>query len=239
MNAVVGILGKKAFKRLGNIETNSENPYKEKVAIKTNQRGEVTKWKEVERPLPEGLSANDQEILKAVRRKAYKWDMSFTLCCTKTKFGWSAIIGLIPFLGDALDLLVALFIVKRAGKVDGGLPKILYARMMWNIMLDFGIGLIPFVGDIADAFYRANTRNAWLLDAYLTEKAKALREGQVQNPDDGTSIAVPSELRASAPQAQTGRTRRPDVEMGFAPAQMPLNTNANGGGGKTPTQGRR
>ncbi len=71
-----------------------------------------------------------------------------------------------PSIGDVLDLLIALFIIKRAGKIDGGPPKTLYARMMWNIMFDFGIGLIPLVGDIADAFYRANTRNAWLLDAY-------------------------------------------------------------------------
>ena len=110
--------------------------------------------------------------------------------------------------------------------------------MMWNIMLDFGIGLIPFVGDLADALYRANTRNAWLLDAYLAEKSNALREGKVQDPDSGNTVAVPGDLRAASTTAQTGRARQPDVEMGMA--QVPLNTNTNNHqNGRTPTQGRR
>ncbi|KAK5653114.1 hypothetical protein OQA88_9213 [Cercophora sp. LCS_1] len=208
MNAVVGILGKKAFGRLKdkNIQTNSENPYTEKIPVH-NARGEIIKYKEKERAVPDGLSANDQTILKTVRRKAYKWDMSFRFCCFKTRFGWSFLIGLIPFIGDVADLLVALYIVKAASKVDGGLPKTLYARMMWNISLDFGIGLIPIVGDLADALYRANTRNAWLLDAYLTEKAKALQTGKVEDPESGKTVAVPGELRK-------GR-RATDVEMGL------------------------
>jgi hypothetical protein len=61
-----------------------------------NQQGDVVKYKERERHLPEGLSSNDQAILKKVRRKAYKWDMSFRFCCVRTRFGWSFIIGLIP-----------------------------------------------------------------------------------------------------------------------------------------------
>lgn len=48
------------------------------------------------------------------------------------------------------------------------------SRMMLNVMIDFVIGLVPFVGDIADAAYRANTRNAWLLELYLTNKAAEL-----------------------------------------------------------------
>lgn len=124
-------------------------------------------------------------------------------------------------IGDFADLLIGLYIVKSCNKIDGGLPKTLSGRMMWNLMVDFGIGLIPFVGDLADAFYRANTRNAWLLDAYLTEKANALKAGKVQ-ADDGSTITVPGELRAgnNNGQAQTGRTRQPDVEMGMAQAPL-------------------
>ena len=101
-------------------------------------------------------------------------------------------------------------------------------------MLDFGIGLIPFVGDLADAFYRANTRNAWLLDAYLSEKANAMKAGKVQDPDSGNTVAVPGELRDgnAHSQAQTGRNRQPDVEMGMA--QVPLGASTN-----NPQRGRR
>jgi len=231
MNAVVAILGKKAFGRLKDkgVNTNSDNPYMEKIPI-TNQRGEIVKYKERERSLPEGLSSNDVSILKKVRRKAYKWDMSFHFCCFRTRFGWSFILGLLPFIGDFADLLIGLYIVKSCNKIDGGLPKSLNARMMWNIMVDFGIGLIPFVGDLADAFYRANTRNAWLLDAYLSEKANALKAGKVQDPDSGNTVAVPGGLRDGNAQSQTGRNRQPDVEMGMAQVPLGASTNSNGRG---------
>lgn len=43
---------------------------------------------------------------------------------------------------------------------------------MFNIIFDFFLGLVPFVGDIADAAFRCNTRNAVLLEAHLREKGK-------------------------------------------------------------------
>ena len=61
-----------------------------------NNRGEIIKYKQRERPVPEELSSNDKHILKTVRRKAYKWDMGFRFCCSKARFGWSFLIGLIP-----------------------------------------------------------------------------------------------------------------------------------------------
>jgi len=67
----------------------------EKVPVH-NQRGEIVKYKERERLMPTGLSSNDQQILRKIRKKAYKWDMSFRFCCFRTRFGWSFIIGLLP-----------------------------------------------------------------------------------------------------------------------------------------------
>ncbi len=63
--------------------------------------------------------------------------------------------------------------------------------MMFNIALDFGVGLIPILGDVADAIYRANTRNAWLLEAYLAKKAEAQRIGSVEDEKLGT-IRLPT-----------------------------------------------
>ncbi|KAK1750659.1 hypothetical protein QBC47DRAFT_309140 [Echria macrotheca] len=216
MNFVVSVLGKKALGRLKDkhIEVNSENPYMEKVPVH-NRRGEIVKYKERERPIPAGLSANDEKILRRVRRKAYSWDLSFRFCCFRTRFGWSFFVGLLPFIGDFADLLVAMHIMKIASAVDGGLPKSLYAKMMWNVMIDFGIGLVPFLGDLADALYRANVRNAWLLDAYLSEKANALQSGKVEDPDSGKTVAVPNSLRHAAPGGH------PDLETGTTQAPPP------------------
>ncbi|KAK4193586.1 hypothetical protein QBC35DRAFT_915 [Podospora australis] len=210
MNVAVKILEKKALKKLGKdkTNTNSENPYNEKVPIYKGNK--IVKWKTQERPIPAGLSQNDAKILRKVRKRAYRWDMGFRCCCLNVRFGWSAIIGLLPVIGDAIDLLMALSLIKKAAKVDGGLPKRLYGMMFTNIMLDFAIGFIPLLGDFADVFFRANTRNAWLLDAYLTEKAKALQAGVVQDPETGSIVQIPEELLV------TEGNR--DVETGVAPA---------------------
>ena len=49
---------------------------------------------------------------------------------------------------------------------------------MTNIIIDFFIGLIPFAGDLADALYKCNTRNAVLLEKYLRERGAAQFAGQ-------------------------------------------------------------
>ncbi|KAK3692460.1 hypothetical protein B0T22DRAFT_14616 [Podospora appendiculata] len=232
MNAVVSLLGKKA---LGNLkknktDTNADNPYKERVPV-YNNKGQLTKHKEQERPIPQELSRNDQKILRSVRKRAYRWDMGFRLCCFNFRFGWSAVIGIIPFIGDAIDLMMAYSVVRKASKVDGGLPPILRAKMIANIIFDFALGFIPILGDVADAFFRANTRNAWLLDAYLTAKATALREGKVQDSEGGGTLPVPEGLRiddvesglvqpapAYAAAPGTGRSRHGEVETGITPA---------------------
>ncbi|KAM7223632.1 protein of unknown function (DUF4112) domain containing protein [Rhypophila decipiens] len=281
MNAVVSILGKKA---LGNYKTkhnpNSDNIRYERVPV-YNKKGEVVKHKEHERSVPVELSQNDQKILKKVRRKAYRWDQGFRICCTRFRFGWSAIIGLIPMqvifnaretmlsslltifsfsfisVGDIIEILMAMSLVNAAAKIDGGLPAMLRARMMTNVLLDFGIGFIPLLGDIGDAFFRANTRNAWLLDTYLSEKAKALRDGHVSDPEGGSphrvsanalnqDIAPGLQQNPSSQQAPTkpapartggyllaGRERQPDLETGL------VDTGPSGNGGGSNSQGKK
>lgn len=65
-------------------------------------------------------------------------------------------------------------VVRSCEGIDGGLPAALRMKMMINVIVDFVIGLVPFIGDLADAVYKANTRNAVILETHLREKgAKA------------------------------------------------------------------
>lgn len=92
-------------------------------------------------------------------------------------------------------MLLSLSIIRAAAKIDGGLPKKLYSMMMFNIIVDVICGFVPIVGDLADFAWRANTRNAWLIDAYLQEKAEALRVGVIRDPEDEhKAVAVPVEM---------------------------------------------
>lgn len=106
---------------------------------------------------------------------------------------------------------MALTLIKTAAGIKGGLPKRLYSQMFTNILIDFAAGFVPIIGDVIDVFYRANTRNAWLLDAYLTEVAKARREG-LTDPDTEAKVNLPDELKM-------GPGDR-DVEAGVEPSRV-------------------
>ncbi|KAF8465277.1 hypothetical protein BDZ91DRAFT_639131, partial [Kalaharituber pfeilii] len=138
--------------------------------------------KRLRKALPPGLSESDQEVLVRVKRRAYMLDMSlFSLC--GLRFGWSSVIGLLPGIGDVCDMLLALMVVRSASEV--GLPPAIRTKMLFNIILDFLIGLVPFLGDLADAAYKCNTRNAIILENYLRERGQGniRKSGAVPPPD--------------------------------------------------------
>lgn len=88
---------------------------------------------------------------------------------TDLRFGLDPIIGFFfPVAGDAIGAIVSAYIVLVS--VRYGLPKIVVARMVFNIAADFVIGSIPFVGDAADFVWKVNTRNLRLLNKYASGK---------------------------------------------------------------------
>lgn len=93
-----------------------------------------------------------------------------------------------------------MMVVRDCQNIDGGLPPQLYSRMMFNIVLDFLIGLVPFVGDLADAIYKCNTRNAILLEKYLRDRAakpdKARQNNGQQNRQEPRPVdpSIPEEF---------------------------------------------
>ena len=129
--------------------------------------------------------------------------MSLFNCCG-IRFGWSSVIGIIPAIGDVIDALLAVMVMRHASKIDGGLPAALKSRMMLNIMLDFAVGLIPFLGDLADAVFRANTRNAWLLEEYLIKKGEEERKLAAGNPNN---LIKPGATQPQAPPTAASKSR--------------------------------
>jgi hypothetical protein len=73
---------------------------------------------------------------------------------------------------------MAIMVLRTCQQVEGGLPGGVTAKMYFNIILDFGIGLCPIIGDLGDALFRANTRNAVVLEKYLRQKGAAAIEAQ-------------------------------------------------------------
>jgi hypothetical protein len=56
-------------------------------------------------------------------------------------------------IGDVIDAFMAMMVLRTCQQVEGGLPSGVKSKMMFNIILDFGIGLVPFIGDLADGKY--------------------------------------------------------------------------------------
>ncbi|MEX1033196.1 MAG: DUF4112 domain-containing protein [Cellvibrionaceae bacterium] len=80
------------------------------------------------------------------------------------RIGLDGIIGLIPGVGDAIGGGLSTWIVYQAYQQN--LPKMVLARMIINILIDAGLGAVPIIGDVFDFFWKANLRNARLLERY-------------------------------------------------------------------------
>ncbi|ORX40948.1 hypothetical protein BD324DRAFT_612643 [Kockovaella imperatae] len=140
------------------------DPYYEEVVDE-----KTGKTKKAKRKVPDGLSKRDAKALKKIRKRAHYLDKGMHICGFRV--GWTFWIGIIPGAGDVVDAALNYFLVYRpAGKLD--IPSDLKAKMLINNMVSAGLGVVPVVGDIGLAAWRANSRNALLLEAYLAIRAQ-------------------------------------------------------------------
>ena len=109
-------------------------------------------------------------LLKA-QKLANLLDTAVKLPFIPIRIGLDSIVGLIPGAGDALMLFVSLRIVWLGKSL--GMPKALVAQMVKNSALDFGLGFIPFIGDIVDVFYKANQKNVRIMERWWISENKA------------------------------------------------------------------
>lgn len=140
--------------------------------------------KKRKRALPPGLTAQEEKILNKAKSRAYRLDLSlFSLC--GLRFGWSSVIGIIPAIGDVADMLLALIVFRTCCQVEPPLTAATRTKMQMNIVIDFVLGLVPFLGDLADAAFKCNTKNVVLLEAELRERGqKRLRQSGQPIPVD-------------------------------------------------------
>jgi hypothetical protein len=97
-----------------------------------------------------------------------KWmDNQFALPGTNFRFGFDAVLGLIPGAGDILGLLVSGVLLRIMLRKGAG--PILMLCMLGNVLLDALVGVVPLAGDIFDFGFKANRRNVDLLKRYYAE----------------------------------------------------------------------
>lgn len=108
------------------------------------------------------------KTLQKIERLAKLMDTAWGIPFTRWRFGVDLIAGLIPGIGDSLNLGVSLYALILARRL--GAPNVLLLKMAANAGIDFGIGSIPVVGDVFDMFFKSNTRNLKLLTEYLARQ---------------------------------------------------------------------
>ncbi len=139
-------------------------------------------------------------------------------------------------VGDVLAFMLALMVIRTAKQVEGGLPSWLLLRMYCVALLDFGIGFVPFIGDAADAVFKANNRNTVALEAYLREKGKKnLRNSGLPIPDvDPSDPADYDRLNASSRPENTSQQpsqQEPMMSAGRTQNNQPQESRGGTSGG--------
>lgn len=103
-----------------------------------------------------------QDIPKSLQRLANLLDSQFNI--GNFRFGIDPLLGLIPGVGDFISLMFSGGFLALAAK--HGASRKLLILMALNVLLDTLIGTIPVIGQIFDFFFKANNRNARLLQKY-------------------------------------------------------------------------
>ncbi|QEC51199.1 uncharacterized protein DUF4112 [Anseongella ginsenosidimutans] len=106
--------------------------------------------------------------LQFAERLAKLLDTSVRLPGTRFRFGLDPLIGLFPFVGDIITLVMSLLLVAIA--LRNGAGGKLVVMMIGNILVDTLGGSIPLIGAIFDFFYKSNTKNLELLREHILEK---------------------------------------------------------------------
>lgn len=105
-----------------------------------------------------------QRLRRGIERTATIMDTAVRIPVLGIRIGLDAVLGLVPGLGDAAGLSVSAGYLVAAARA--GAPRVLLARMLANIAVDFVAGFVPVVGDLFDIAWKANHRNAKLVVAW-------------------------------------------------------------------------
>lgn len=110
--------------------------------------------------------------LKFAKVLAKALDSQFSI--GKFRFGLDPLLGLFPVLGNITTAFLSFYLIQIARQMK--LPDKEIRRMIWNIILDYLIGVIPILGTIGDFVYKSNNLNIKILENYDPEQ---IIEGEI------------------------------------------------------------
>ncbi|KAI8146406.1 hypothetical protein BJV82DRAFT_415882 [Fennellomyces sp. T-0311] len=180
-------------------------------------------------PVEVQLPERDARILAKYEYRAKQFDEMFKLCCCW--IGYDVLLDFIPIVGKVISLGFSLSMYRLACGCD--LPSSLRRTMLYHISVDFVLGMIPILGILLTALYRANTKNARLLRRFLYQRAsqQQLQPSRTSPPAFSSSSntaeiqkPAPTASFASAPPALPPR----EFEAGTNPPPTPPRGDSSG-----------
>lgn len=118
-------------------------------------------------PLP------DPSRLALLRRWAVLLDSAFAIPGIPVRFGFDALLGLVPGLGDLTTPAFTVLLLVTGVRMR--VPAVVLVRMAMNAAFDALVGLVPIAGDLADVGWKANLRNLDLLERHAVPGTPASR----------------------------------------------------------------
>lgn len=106
-----------------------------------------------------------QRALARVRALSHWMDTRYRVPGTGYRFGLDPVISLLPVVGDTISVAVSVWPLLEAQRA--GVRRSVLVRMLANLGIDWLVGLVPLIGVIPDAWYKANVRNLRLMEREL------------------------------------------------------------------------
>lgn len=114
------------------------------------------------------LTRAQRQRLEALRATARLLDSAFEIPGTRIRIGLDPIAGLVPGIGDLVSPLFTIGILWQSR--DLNIPRIVQMRMLFNVLIDVVVGVVPIAGDLFDVAWKANDKNYALLEHYAQEE---------------------------------------------------------------------
>lgn len=134
--------------------------------------------------------------VKRLRHLAKWMDSSVKVPGSKFSVGWDPIIGMIPVAGDLVSLALNLYILYEARRMKASIGQL--ARIIVNILIDFGVGSIPLAGDAFDFAFKCAERNLRILGIEPLPGAETVVDGTPGNAAQ-PPIRVTNQAAAQTP----------------------------------------
>jgi len=117
-----------------------------------------------ERSLPE-LTESQRRSLKWSRRLAQTMDRQWGI--GPWRIGVESVADLVPVFGDLVSGGASAYQLWVASQLK--LSRADRVRMLTNMGVDLGLGLVPFAGDFFDAVFKVHLRNQRIIDRHIEQ----------------------------------------------------------------------